>query len=66
MYLLNTIFLIIGIFVLAIGVLAFFIPGFSRIINAPGGPRMKAMIAIIVGAVFLVLAIFIEMPLDGV
>jgi len=65
MFLLNTIFLIVGIVVLAIGVLAFFNPVFARIINAPGGPRTKAIIASIIGIFFILLSLLVEMPLEG-
>jgi len=63
MELLNLIFLIVGLIVMVIGLLAFFIPGFARLINAPGGPRTKAIIALIIGLFFVLLSILIEMPL---
>ena len=65
MYLLNTILLLVGIIVLIIGILAFLNPTIARLINAPGGPKMKAIIAAIIGLFFILLALLIEMPLNG-
>jgi uncharacterized membrane protein len=49
----NTILVIIGLFLVLIGVAAFFNPNFSRWINVPGGPRLKASVAIISGVIIL-------------
>ena len=43
----NTILIIVGIIVVIIGIATFINPNFSRIINALGGPRLKAVIALI-------------------
>jgi hypothetical protein len=51
MALANTILIIVGIIVIIIGLAAFLNPNFSRLINAPGGPRLKASIAMIIGIV---------------
>ena len=64
MFLLNTLLLIVGIVALIIGILTFFIPGFARLINAPGGPRMKAVIAAIIGIIFILIALLVEIPLE--
>ena len=64
MEIVNTIFLIIGILVLAIGMIAFINPAFTRWINAPGGPKVKALVAAISGIIFIILAFIIEIPLE--
>ena len=60
---LNIVFLAVGLLTTVIGLLAFFVPNFARLINAPGGPKIKAVIALIIGIVFILVAILIEMPL---
>lgn len=64
MNIVNTVFLIVGILVLAIGILAFFNPAFTRWINAPGGPKLKAIIATVTGIIFIILAFIMEIPLE--
>ena len=58
----NTILIIIGVIVTAIGILGFFNPNFTKLINAPGGPRLKAIIAIVIGVIILVLGLIIKIP----
>ena len=58
----NTIFIIAGIIVALIGVAAFFIPNFARLINAPGGPRMKAIVALISGVILIIVGLVIQFP----
>ena len=65
MYMLNQMFLIMGIAVTILGIASFFIEGLTRFINSPGGPKFKAMICTVLGLVFLLLSIFIEMPIEG-
>ena len=60
MELANTILIIAGVIVVLIGVAAFFNPTFARIINAPGGPRMKAMIAFIVGVILIIIGLIVQ------
>lgn len=52
----NTILLIAGVIALLFGIGAFFNPNFARWINAPGGPRLKAMIVIIAGIILIVIS----------
>lgn len=35
----NTVFIIVGLLTAIIGISSFFIPGLTRIINAPGGDQ---------------------------
>ena len=56
----NTILLICGAIVSLIGIAAFLNPNFARWINAPGGPRLKAAIALIVGIMIIIIGLTIE------
>ena len=47
----NIILTIVGVFVLLIGLISFFNPSWTRWINFPGGPRLKAIVALIVGII---------------
>jgi hypothetical protein len=58
----NTILIVIGAIVILIGIFTFFNPNISRIINAPGGPKLKAAIAIIVGIIIALIGLIIEIP----
>ena len=58
----NTVLIIVGVIVTAIGALGFFNPNFTRLINAPGGPRLKAVIAIITGLIILAVGLLIKIP----
>ena len=58
----NTILLIVGVIVLLFGIGVFFNPNFARWINAPGGPRLKAMIAIVVGIILVVVSLVVYFP----
>ena len=58
----NTILLIVGIIVIIFGTASFINPNFSRLINAPGGPRLKAIIALIVGVVILLIGLLYQLP----
>ena len=37
-----------------IGIAAFLNPNFAKLINVPGGPRLKAMVALIVGLIIMI------------
>ena len=58
----NTILLVVGVIVVLFGIAAFINPNFSRLINAPGGPRLKAIIAMIIGIVILLSSLIIQFP----
>jgi len=58
----NTVFIIVGLLTAIIGISSFFIPGLTRIINAPGGPILKAIIAVIIGIIFILLGLIIKIP----
>lgn len=45
----------IGILVSILGILAFFIPVLTKVINFPGNERMKALAALIVGIIISVI-----------
>ena len=60
MEIINMVFLFVGLIVIIIGIAAFFNPNFARIINAPGGPRLKATIALIIGIIFLIISLIIQ------
>ena len=58
----NTILTVTGIIVIIIGIAVFLNPNFSRLINLPGGPRLKACIALIVGVILLIIGLVIKLP----
>lgn len=58
----NTILLVSGVIVTLIGVAAFLNPNLARWINAPGGPRLKAIIAMIVGIILVIVGLAIPLP----
>ena len=58
----NTILIVTGVIVIIIGLVAFINPNFSRLINAPGGPRLKASIALIAGVILLFIGLVIQLP----
>jgi hypothetical protein len=58
----NTILIIVGIIVIIIGIISFFNPNFSRLINAPGGPKLKAIIAMIAGIIILIIGFIVQIP----
>jgi hypothetical protein len=62
MELANIILMIIGIIVLFIGFGAFLNPNISRLINAPGDPRLKATIATITGIIIIMISLIAEFP----
>jgi multisubunit Na+/H+ antiporter MnhG subunit len=53
MELLNVVLIIIGAIITLIGIAVFLNPNFSKLINAPGGPKLKAIIAIVIGLIIL-------------
>jgi hypothetical protein len=64
MTVINTVFTVIGIIILLIGTLAFFNPSFTRWINFPGGPKIKAIAATITGVILIIIGILIEIPME--
>jgi hypothetical protein len=58
----NTLLLIVGIIVTLIGIGAFINPNIAKIINAPGGPRLKAIICIIIGIIIIIVGFAISLP----
>lgn len=58
----NIVFIIIGLIITIIGILTFFIPMLARIINVPGGPKLKASIAVIIGIIFILIGLIFEIP----
>ena len=58
----NTILIIIGAIVTIIGVAGFINPNFTKVINAPGGPRLKAIIAIVAGLIILFVGLLVKIP----
>ncbi len=49
----NIAIIIVGVIISLIGIAAFFNPNFVKLINVPGGPRLKAMVALVVGLIIL-------------
>ena len=51
----NIVIIIVGAIISLIGIGAFLNPNFAQLINVPGGgPRLKAMVALIVGLIILI------------
>jgi hypothetical protein len=53
----NYVLIILGFIVSLIGFAALINPNFSKIINVPGGPKLKGTVAIIVGIILLIIGI---------
>ena len=64
MNLLNTIFLIVGIGVTILGAASFFIPALTRFINAPGNPKIKSIISIIIGIIIIIISFVYKIPVE--
>ena len=64
MEIVNIILLVTGLIILLFGIGAFLNPNLARWINAPGGPRLKAIIAAIVGIILIVISIIIKIPVE--
>lgn len=58
----NTILVIVGVIVLLFGIAAFFNPNWARWINVPGGPRLKAIAALIIGVIMIIIGLIIQIP----
>jgi hypothetical protein len=56
----NTILIVAGVIVTLIGLATFFNPNFARIINAPGGPKIKAMVALIAGVILIIVGLVFQ------
>ena len=61
----NYVMILVGVGVAILGILALFIPQLTKIISLPGSPRMKALISVIVGLIFLLIGLFIELPVNS-
>lgn len=64
MEIVNIILLVTGLIVLFFGIGAFLNPNLARWINAPGGPRLKAIIATIVGIILIIISFIINIPME--
>ncbi|MCK4365289.1 MAG: hypothetical protein KAW45_04510 [Thermoplasmatales archaeon] len=58
----NIILLVSGAIVLLFGIGAFLNPNLARWINAPGGPRLKSIIALIIGIILVIVSFIYEIP----
>ena len=58
----NIILIVVGAIVTLIGIATFFNPNFARIINAPGGPRIKAIVALIAGIILIMVGLVAQFP----
>ncbi len=58
----NTVLIVVGFIVIIIGIAAFLNPNFARIINAPGSPRLKAIIALIIGVIIIIIGLITQLP----
>ncbi len=60
----NIVLIIAGLFALITGIAAFFNPSFTRIINFPGGPKLKATAAIIAGLIIIIVGLVFQIPIS--
>jgi hypothetical protein len=58
----NLVLVIVGSLVALIGIISFFVPALTRIINAPGGPRLKSIVALITGIILILIGLIVEIP----
>ncbi len=58
----NLVFILIGAFVTFTGILSFINPNWTRWINFPGGPRLKAIAALVSGLILLLVGLLIKIP----
>lgn len=56
----NIILLIVGSIVVLFGIGAFLNPNLARWINAPGGPKIKSIIALITGVILIIISLIIN------
>jgi dipeptide/tripeptide permease len=57
----NTVMIIVGALLILLGALTIFIPNLSRIINVPGGPKLKAIVSIVIGLILIVVGISVQL-----
>ena len=57
----NIVLIIVGALLTLLGALTIFIPNLSRIINVPGGPKLKAIVSIIIGLILIVVGISVQL-----
>ena len=58
----NTILIVAGVIVALFGIGAFLNPNLARWINAPGTPIIKAIIALVIGIILVIVGLIIEIP----
>jgi hypothetical protein len=64
MSIVNTILIVVGVIVTLIGILSFFNPVIAKLINFPGGPKLKAVGAMIIGIILLIIGLIIDIPIS--
>ena len=53
----NIALVIVGTIVILIGIAAFINPNFARIINVPGGQKLKSIVALVIGIVLIIVGL---------
>jgi hypothetical protein len=53
----NIVLVIVGAIVSLIGIAAFINPNFARIINVPGGQKLKSIVALILGIILIIVGL---------
>ena len=53
----NIVLIIVGAIVTLIGIFAFINPNFARIINVPGGQKLKSIVALIIGIILIIVGL---------
>lgn len=62
MNIVNHVLLVIGVLIIILGFGAFINPNLARFINFPGGPRLKAIAALVIGLILLIIGFIINIP----
>jgi len=57
----NLVILIVGFIVLLFGIGTFLNPNLARWINAPGGPKTKAIVALITGLILIIIGFIMNL-----
>jgi len=62
MEIVNITLIIVGLIVTILGIAAFFIPNLTRLINFPGGPKLKAIGSIVIGIIIIIIGLIVKFP----
>jgi len=61
----NYVFIFTGGLVALIGGLSLIFPGLTKIISLPGNKTIQSLIALIIGLIFLIIGLLVELPINS-